>query len=162
MTIIKRVGNITFHAANVAFHYKRCDFWSPWETIGVYVTHPKFQGCRYLPEYAKWWKSRFEGFLKDCDNEYVAGSFETLEIWRKMHVSPLSVISPAIRYWTTSEDYRDIMRCLYVRYVGSRNPTHFLMMSLMLRMRHDYYPAALTNLKRTEAARKAIFEANLI
>jgi len=157
-----RVGEYEFYECNVAFHFIRDNPYSPWQCIGVYFTHPKYQNCRYVYHYSHITKE-FQDEVKSVDSEYIRGGPEFLEIWRRRYYSPLEVISPVINYCTTYRgEFRDLLTHLFTKYVAACSPTSFAMLTLMIKKREMFFPAIFKDGKQKEPITRALVEAGLV
>ena len=147
------VGGRVFYEVNVAFHLIRRSVWEPWETIGAYVTCSSFAKCRYLSKYDRI-TEQFALEVEDAGRLLIAGSKEFLELWRKDHQDPTSVISHIINYCTVKPDFPRLLTDLYTRYVGNNSAKTFARLAIMLKQRERHFPSALavdgihTELKR--------------
>jgi len=159
---IIRAGDYTFYECNVAFHFKRDNVYSPWHAIGVYYTSPKFQGARYLFEYIDI-ENAFHYELSTVESEYIRGGPEFLDIWRRRYYTPTDVISPVINYCTTYRgEFRMLLIHLFTKYVGSCSPSSFAMLTVMLKMRKQYFPALFKDGKGLKEVTAALNEAGLV
>lgn len=156
-----RAGRFVLNEVNVAFHFMRRSVWEPWETIGVYMTCFQMARCRYEPKYAHIVK-QFANEVYLAERNIISGSTEFLELWRKDHQDPTSVISPIINYCTASSDFPTLLSDLYTGYVGNNSGKAFARMAIMLKRRERFIAASLAPPGNQDELKAALREANLI
>ena len=145
-----KAGDLQFNELNVAFHFIRKNVWSPWETIGVYVTCNTYARCRYTPRYSHI-EDSFDDEVEDAGRLVIAGSVEFLDLWRRDYQEPESVISPIVNYCTMTDKFAKLMNYLYTRYVGNDSGKIFAALAIMLKSRERHFPIAFSEGQKNHA-----------
>ena len=161
MSIID-VGGHKFYRSNVAFHFTRDNVYSPWQVIGVYMTNPSYQRCRYSYRF-KHIEDEFKEELAQVDSEYIRGGPEFFESWRRRYQQPINVIGPIINYHSIyTGEFAPAHKDLFVKYVGACSPLAFVKLTIMHKLRDGYFSTMFVFNRSARKAKIALKEAGLI
>jgi len=147
LPVTRSIGGCTFYHYNVAFHFERDNSYSPWLSVGVYITCPRNQHCRYLIGY-EYIQKQFRKELDLIDSEYIKGGPEFLNWWRDKYQDLHSVISPIINFYSRIREFDRFVLKLFTRYVGNISSHTYVNLAVMLKMKESYYPALFQSNER--------------